>query len=142
MGREGLARNLRSSSSQRCSVGLRSGLCGGQSSSSTPNSSNRVFIVLALCTGAQSCWNRKGPSPNCCHKVRSIALFKMSWYAEALRLHFIGDKGPGPNPEKQPHTGVAKYFCPYSVHQYYLPWWSLTNRALDVMLRADDLCWC
>ena len=24
---------------------------------------------LALCTGAQSCWNRKGPSPNSFHKV-------------------------------------------------------------------------
>ena len=104
VGREGLARNLRSSSSQRCSMGLRSGLCAGQSSSSTPNSSNYVFIVLALCTGAQSCWNRKGPSPNCCHKVGSIALSKMSWYAEALRLPFTGDKGPSPNPEKQPHT--------------------------------------
>ncbi len=32
--------------------------------SSTPNSSNHVFMELALCTGAQTCWNRKGPSSN------------------------------------------------------------------------------
>ena len=31
-----------------------------------------VFMDLALCTGAQSCWNRKGPSPNCSHKVWSM----------------------------------------------------------------------
>uniref|UniRef100_A0A667X151 Doublecortin domain-containing protein n=1 Tax=Myripristis murdjan TaxID=586833 RepID=A0A667X151_9TELE len=60
VGQEGLARSLRSNSSQRCSLGLRSGLCAGQSSSSTPNSLIHVFMDLALCTGAQSCWNRKG----------------------------------------------------------------------------------
>ncbi len=29
-----------------------------------PNSSNHVFMDLALCTGGQSCWNTKEPSPN------------------------------------------------------------------------------
>ncbi|KAK6293699.1 hypothetical protein J4Q44_G00360250 [Coregonus suidteri] len=41
VGRLGLARSRRSSSSQRCSMGLRSGLCAGQSSSSTPILTNR-----------------------------------------------------------------------------------------------------
>ena len=68
-GQEGLALSLHSNSSQRCSVGLRSGLCAGQSSSSTPSSLLHVFMNLALCTGVQSCWNRKGPSPNCSHKI-------------------------------------------------------------------------
>ena len=104
VGREGLARSLRSNSSQRCSIGLRSGLCAGQSSSSTPNLLIHVFMDLALCTGAQSCWNRKRPSPNCSHKVGSMKLSKMSWYAEALRVPFTGTKGPSPTPEKQPHT--------------------------------------
>ncbi|XP_051528965.1 uncharacterized protein LOC127426291 [Myxocyprinus asiaticus] len=104
VGREGLARSLRSNSSQRCSIGLRSGLCAGQSSSSTPNSLIHVFMDLALCTGAQSCWNRKGPSPNCSHKVGSMELSKISWYAEAFRVPFTGTKGPSPAPEKQPHT--------------------------------------
>ncbi len=45
-------------------------LCG----SITPNSSNHVFMDLALCIGAQSWWNRKGPSPNCSRKVEGIAL--------------------------------------------------------------------
>ena len=44
----------------------------------------------ALCTGVQSCWNRKGPSPNCSHKVGSMELSKMSWYAEAFRVPFTG----------------------------------------------------
>uniref|UniRef100_A0A672SIC9 Ras protein specific guanine nucleotide releasing factor 2 n=1 Tax=Sinocyclocheilus grahami TaxID=75366 RepID=A0A672SIC9_SINGR len=62
VGHEGLAHNLHSSSSQRCSLGLRLGLCMGQSSSSTPNSSNHSFMDHALCTGALSCWNKNGDS--------------------------------------------------------------------------------
>ncbi len=104
VGREGLARSLCSNSSQRCSIGLRSGLCAGQSSSSTPNSLIHVFMDLALCTGAQSCWNRKGPSPICSHKVGSMEFSKISWYAEAFRVPFTGTKGPSPAPEKTtPH---------------------------------------
>ena len=55
VGRLGLAHSLRSNSSQMCSVGLRSGLCSGQLSSSTPISTNHFCIDLALCTGALSC---------------------------------------------------------------------------------------
>lgn len=39
-------------SSQRCSEEVKSGLGAGNSSCSTPNLANRVFTVLALCTGA------------------------------------------------------------------------------------------
>ncbi|XP_073699838.1 Fc receptor-like protein 5 [Garra rufa] len=60
-----------------------SGLCAGQSSSSTPDSVIHVFMDLALCAGAQSCWKRKGPAPNRSHKVGSMELSKMSWFAEA-----------------------------------------------------------
>nr|XP_061844147.1 uncharacterized protein LOC133624531 isoform X2 [Nerophis lumbriciformis] len=77
VGREVLALSLRSNSSQRCSIGFRSGLCAGQSSSSTPDSVIHVFMDLALCTGAQSCWKKKGPAPNCSHKVGSMELSKM-----------------------------------------------------------------
>ena len=79
-------------------------LCAGQSSSSTPNSLTHVLMDLALCTGAQPCWNRKQPSPNCSHKVGSMELSIISWYAEAFRVPFTGTKGPSPSPEKQPHT--------------------------------------
>ena len=59
VGREGLALNLSSYSSQRCSIELRSRLCAGQSSSSTANSLIHVFMDLALCTGPQSCSLKK-----------------------------------------------------------------------------------
>ncbi|MCI4380479.1 hypothetical protein PGIGA_G00240460 [Pangasianodon gigas] len=59
--RGGLGCSRCSSSSQRCSVGLRSGLCAGHSSSSTPTFTHHVFMELALCTGALSCWNRFEP---------------------------------------------------------------------------------
>ena len=100
VGREGLTVSY---SSKRCSIGLRSGLSCGQSSS-TPNSLVHVFMDLALCTGASSCWNRKRSSPNCSHKIGSMKLSKISGYAEALRVPFPGTKGPRPVPEKQPHT--------------------------------------
>ena len=93
VGQKDLALSLRSNSFQRCSVGLRSGLCTGQSSQD-----------LALCTGAQSCWNRKRPSLNCSHKVGSVELSNISWYAEVFRVPFTGTNGPSLAPEKQPHT--------------------------------------
>ena len=106
-------------------MGLRSGLCAGQSSSSTPDSVIHVFMDLALCTGAQSCWQRKGPAPNCSYKLGSMRLSKMSWSAEAFTVPLTGTKGPSPAPEKQPHTIIPpppnftlgtmqshKYRCP------------------------------
>ena len=50
------------------------------------------------------CWNRKGSSPNCSHKVGSMELSNISWYAEAFRVPFTGAKGPSPAHAKQPHT--------------------------------------
>ena len=64
---------------------------------------------LALCTGAQSCWNRKGPSPNCSHKVGSMELSNISWYAGAFRVSFTGTKGPSPAPKKQPTPKSSRH---------------------------------
>ena len=100
----GLSRSQCSNSSQSCLMGLRSRLCAGQSSSSIPILTNHFYMDLALSTGALSCWNRKGPSPNCCHKVGSTELSRMSLYDVVLRFHFTGTKGPSPNNEKQPQT--------------------------------------
>ena len=60
----------------------------------------------ALCTGALSCWNRKGPSPNCFHEVGSTEWSKMSLYAVALRFPFNWTKGPSLNHEKQPQAVI------------------------------------
>lgn len=87
-----------------CFVGLRSVLCAGQSISSTPNLLIDVFIDLALCSGVQSYWNEKSPSPNSSHKVGDMKLSKILWYGEILRVTFTGTKGPSLNPEEQPHT--------------------------------------
>ncbi len=43
-----------------------------------------------------SCWNRKGPSPNCSLKFESISLSRIYLYAEALRFLFTGSKGQNP----------------------------------------------
>jgi hypothetical protein len=83
-------------------MGLRSGLCTGQSSYYTLVSKNYFCMDLGLCTGALSCWNRKGPSPNCCHKVGSTEWCRMSLYAVVLGFPITGTKGPSLNHEKQP----------------------------------------
>ena len=41
---------------------------------------------LAFCTGELSCWNRKGPSPNCCHKVGSTESSRMRLDFPSLEL--------------------------------------------------------
>ena len=56
----GLARSRRSNSSQRCSLRLRLGFYAGQSSSSTPLSTDHFCMDVALCTGALSYRNSKG----------------------------------------------------------------------------------
>jgi hypothetical protein len=85
-------------------MGLRSGLCAGQSSYSTPISTNHFCMDLALCKGALSCWNRKGPYSNCCRKFGITELSGRSFYALVLRCPFSGTKGPSTNHEKQPHA--------------------------------------
>ena len=100
----GLARSRCSNSSQRCSMGLRSGLCRPFKYFHTDLKKKHYWMDPALYMGALSCWNRKGTSPNCCHKVGSTESFRMSLYAVALRFPFTGIKGPSPNHEKQPQT--------------------------------------
>lgn len=51
---------------------------GVEGKASTPDSSNHVFIKLALCTGAQSCLNSKKPSSDFCLKVGSAHLAKLT----------------------------------------------------------------
>lgn len=60
-------------SSQRASAGLRWDSEFGVEEPDRP-------AHWSLWTGAQSRWNRKGPSPNCSHKVESM---KMSAELEA-----------------------------------------------------------
>ena len=69
------------------------GLCAGQSGSSTPISTNHFCMDLALCVRALWCWNKKGPSPNCCHKDGSTESSRMSLYAVALRFPFTELRG-------------------------------------------------
>ena len=102
VGQKGLALSLRSYSSQRDSIRFRSGLCAGQSSSSTQNSLIHVFMDFVHWSTV--CWNRNGPSSNCSHKVASMESSNISWYVEAFRVPFTGTKRPRPATEKTtPH---------------------------------------
>ena len=66
-------------------------------------STNHFSMDLALCPGALSCWNRKGPSPNCCYKVESTELSRLSLYAVALRFPFAG-RGLARTMKNRPRT--------------------------------------
>ena len=105
VGREGLALSLHFNSSQTCSIGLRSGICAGQSSSSTPNSLLHVFMDL-LCALVHIHVEQEGAIPKLFPQSCELELSNISWYAEAFRVPFTGTKGPSPAPEKQPHTMI------------------------------------
>ncbi len=93
-----------SSSSQRCVVELRSGVCAGQSSS------------CIACMEAVSCWNRIGASPNCCHQVKGTLLSKIYLYASS-----IVKKGASPNHENSSRLTRCELGCPHTFgHIIYL----------------------
>ena len=83
--RFGLARSQRYNSFQKCSMGLTSRFCAGQSSSSTSPKQERAFHKLLP-------------------KVGSTESSTMSLSAVALRFPFTETKGHSPNHEKQPQT--------------------------------------
>lgn len=107
----------------------------GQSSSFTPNWLIHVFMDLAFCTGAQSCWSRREASQNS-HKCGSMKLSKMCWYAEAFRVPFTGIKVPSPTAEKRrqtmlpsPNTCVTGRRHDRTMIQHSVTFYSLFNLA-------------
>ena len=110
----------------------------GKSSSSTPNWLIHVFMDFALCTGAQSCWNRKGPSANCFHKVGSMKLSKISWYAEEFRIPFTGTKGPSPAPGKHgcSSSAMETHSMKFSTHCS----WANLKATWSLEVCRDWLC--
>ena len=129
---------------------LRSGLSAGQSTSSTPISTNYFCMDLALCTGELSCWNRKGPSPNCCHKFGGTELSRMSLHVGALR-YFTGTKGPNHKKTALDHYSSSKlYSWQYASGQVAFSWhfakskfvrgtarwWSVINHSWERQISA------
>ena len=103
---------------------LRSGLCAGQSSSSTPILENNFCMDLTLCTRELSCWNRKGPFPNCCHNWKH-RIVQNATVCCALRFPFNVTKGPRPNYEKLPQSTIPpppNFSWHYEVGQVAVSW--------------------
>ena len=66
-----------------------------------------VCMDLALCTGAQACWNRKGPnSPNCPHKVGSMKLSKIT-----LNMTLTEEQNKRPQPQTNNCLGGGGLPC-------------------------------
>ena len=81
-------------------MGLRSGLCADQSSSSTPI--DKPFLHgHCFMHGDIVMLKQERAFPNCCHKVKSTESSRMSLYAAAIWFPFTGTKARSPNYEKQ-----------------------------------------
>ena len=85
-------------------TGVLSGLCAGQSSSSTPNS---LLMCLWSCFVHWCSHVGTGRTvPKLFPQSCELELSSICWCAEAFRVHFTGTKRPSPAPEEQPHTMI------------------------------------
>lgn len=85
-----------------------------------------------------SCWNRKGPSSNYSHKVRSMKCLKLSyWTIKSIRSFVSWNTGPKPH-EKQPHiTTASDTLAPHDVRLGY----SCSAMETDTMKLSMQWCW-
>ncbi len=92
----------RSTTSQRCSIGLRSGDCGGHLSkvNSFSCSRNQSEMIWALWHGALSCWKYIRRWVHCSHKGMDMVRNNTQVY----KLWSIGTKGPKVCQEYIHHT--------------------------------------
>lgn len=68
---------------------------------------------LCSCGHCRECCTRKGPSPNCCHKVKSTLLSKTQ-YVVVLIFPLIEPKAPFQDNEKQKHKKGRGKGCPHT----------------------------
>lgn len=108
-------------------------------SSSMLDSSNHHFTDLALCTGAKSCWNRKGPSPSCYCDVGSIEQPKCLGKLKHWDLPSL--KGAKVNPRKttqQHHNFLTKlYGWSNTVRQVMFLWHSSPDSSIRLPERKE-----
>ncbi len=86
------------------SIGDRSGLHAGQSSTRTLFLRSQDFVMCAECGFALSCWNRHGRPWKRCPLEGSILCSKISMYFSALMVPSQKCKLPLPRALTQPHT--------------------------------------
>ncbi len=86
------------------SIGDRSGLQAGQSSTRTLFLRSQDFVMCAECSFALSCWNMHGRPWKRCLLEGSILCSKISMYFSALMVPSQKCKLPLPRALTQPHT--------------------------------------
>ncbi len=86
------------------SIGDRSGLQAGQSSTRTLFLRSQDFVMCAECGFALSCWNMHGRPWKRCLLEGSILCSKISMYFSALMVPSQKCKLPLPRALTQPHT--------------------------------------
>lgn len=86
----GLGFSLCSSSFHKCSVWLRSGICVGRSTSSTPPFASHVFMELSVYTRALSCWNRFGLLSSSEEKLQCFKILRH--FKRLCASSFVGEQ--------------------------------------------------
>ncbi len=101
------------------SIGDRSGLQAGQSSTRTLFLRSQDFVMCAECGFALSCWNMHGRPWKRCLLEGSILCSKISMYFSALMVPSQKCKLPLPRALTQPHTMTDPGF------------WTVAGNSLD-----------
>lgn len=87
--------------------------------SCAPSSLIHVFIALALCTDAQSCWVRKGLSAKLFPQSWGHVIIQNIWWA--LPLPVSKTMRPiSPPPRTRPASPSRKYICPAQGLSYFI----------------------
>ncbi len=112
-----MMRISRSTTSQRCSIGLRSGDCGGHLSkvNSLSCSRNQSEMIWALWHGALSCWKYIRRWVHCSHKGMDIV--NNTQVDCGVKQCSIGTKGPKVCQENTPHTPLHHHQQPKPLRQ-------------------------
>ncbi len=107
----------RSTTSQRCSIGLRSGDCGGHLSkvNSLSCSRNQSEMIWALWHGALSCWKYIRRLVHCSHK--GMDMVSNNTQAVAFKRCSIGTKGPKVCQENIPPPPLHHHHQPEPLRQ-------------------------
>ncbi len=106
-------------------LGLRSGICMGQFFRTRLI---QPFMDLAWDTiGAQLCWNRKGPFPNCSHKVRSMQCPKCLGMAGNV---FLASAKLSPSPSDYQTDKLDLSLHRINFHCSGVQWWCIFDHSI------------
>ncbi len=111
------------------SMGFRSGEFAGQSSTPTPWSFNQLLVLLAVWTGAESCW-----------KMKSASL--KSWSAEGkhkVLQNVLVNRCSDVGFQKIQWTNTSRWHCTPNHHRLWKQHWTSSNLCYELLHPSSRL---